>query len=1031
MDTGQFSIGDRVRLRHDPSQSGEITGATREVAGKLYHAVRLGDGTGTRMFPALQLEPQVAEADALDDLCDGRLSPPEVLRGLLTHVRLTGRLSDMIYSMEATNTEFHAYQFKPVVKLLNAPTRGLLIADEVGLGKTIEAGLIWTELVARLDVSRLLVVCPKSLTEKWRLELRQKFNVYAQVVTARELLETLDGEATAPEGFARIVSLSSVRPPKDWEESASQGARAKLARHLRDVSGDRTLFDLIIFDEAHHLRNADTLGHTFATLAMAVCDYKLLLSATPINLRSEDLRNLLRLLDPETFENPYMFSLLEEENVPLVAAREKALNPTTSFADLLTVVQSIPRGEVLKIDQRLDILQKQLADAHLQDTPKVRAGIAAQLEEMSLLGSIVNRTRRRDVTDFMVKRRVDHHLWDMTPEARDFYAEASGIVAQYARELDASERFLLATPQRLIASSLPAAFEHWGASAADFSVDDPDVRQRGAGPLVSKLSAICQDRARLDALKANDTKYGVLQRALRQGWGKSPSEKVIVFSSFRRTIDYLAARLAEDGIPAEVLHGSIKEDRQSVINRFGQSGKATVLLTSEVGGEGLDLQFCRSMINYDLPWNPMKVEQRIGRIDRIGQKAPSIEVISLVCRDTIEQQIYERLYNRIMNIERTLGSFEAILGAEMADLERRLLNPELSDEEKAREVERSALAVENRQKNQEELEKEASGLIAHGDMILARIYENYRPERRIVGRELADYVAQGLAGRFPGSRVDSVEGESDLFDVFLTAEAQFALAQFVSASGTRYRTALRREQRVRMAFARGSGLDSRYELVGNVHPLVRFAASIREDAARTAPLRPAVALELSRKAADGLPPAGRYRCAVQSWSVEGLVRSDLIAFAACGTSANLLDSETAEALLRTGLEHGKWMLRADTEDFREDAADIRRFLVEGDLDRRFGDFIAEEQARHDDRAATSIAQLEKYRDKKKVEVEDRLRTWRLEDKPSQRNLMKAEEAKLERLLARLKHKIEDQQRKAESFHYTEMMRAVAVIEVVE
>lgn len=1025
-----FNRGDRVRLKNDPSRAGEITGTTREVAGKTYYAVRLGDGTGTQMFPAGQLECQIQEADALEDLRNRKLSPPDTLRRLLTHIRLTGRLSDMIYSMEITNTEFHAYQFKPVVKLLNAPTKGLLIADEVGLGKTIEAGLIWTELVARLDVSRLLVVCPKSLTEKWRLELREKFGVHAKIVDAAELLQAMESDFFNSDGFALIASLSALRPPKDWEDSACTGARAKLARYLRDAADDRTIYDLVIFDEAHHLRNPETLGHRLAKLVMSVADYKLLLSATPINLHSEDLRSLLRLLDPETFENAYMFSLLEEENVPLVAAREKALNPATSFPDLLETVRAIPRGEVLRIDQRLDILQKQLADAKLADTQKVRAGIAAQLEEMSLLGSIVNRTRRRDVNDFMVERRVHHHLWDMTGEARGFYEEASDIVRQHAWELSASERFLLATPQRLIASSLPAAFEHWASKAADFSIDDPDADQSAAGPLVSKLATICRDPERLARLRSGDTKFDRLRTVLQQSWDGSRDEKVIVFSSFRRTIDYLSRRLAEEGVHIETLHGSIKEDRQAVLNRFASHSGRAVLLTSEVGGEGLDLQFCRTMINYDLPWNPMKVEQRIGRIDRIGQKAPTIEVISLVCRHTIEQQVYDRLYSRILRIERTLGSFESILGAEMAELERRLLNPELNDEERAREIDRAAQAVENRHKDQEKLEKEAAGLIAHGDMILARIYDNYRPERRIMGPELAEYVGDALAGRYPGSRVDPVPQERDLFDVSLTAEAQFALAEFLRANRNRTRTLLRRQQRLRMAFAKGAGINPHYELAGIVHPLVRFAVAIREEAARAAPLRPAVVITLSNRDAQISLEPGRYRCAVQSWSVDGLVQTHLIAFAGCRDGAESpLGPDEAEALLRAALEKGAWVSVADHRALNIDAAEIERRLLQGDLDRRFSDFLAEEQARHDDRAATGIAQLERYREKKKAEVEARLLLWRMEDKPSQRNLIKAEQVKLENLLVRLDHKIREQQRKADCFQCAEMTRAVAVVEV--
>jgi len=179
-----FEAGERVRLKNDPAVVGVVTDRPpEERAGRTFFQIELP--TGRRSLPANQLEHVLAAPDALVDLRNGKLSAPTDLRRALTHLRMTGRLADMIYSMGATNTEFHAYQFKPVLKLLNAPSRGLLIADEVGLGKTIEAGLIWTELVARNhDCRRLLVVCPKPLVEKWRAELRNKFNVDARICGA-------------------------------------------------------------------------------------------------------------------------------------------------------------------------------------------------------------------------------------------------------------------------------------------------------------------------------------------------------------------------------------------------------------------------------------------------------------------------------------------------------------------------------------------------------------------------------------------------------------------------------------------------------------------------------------------------------------------------------------------------------------------------------------------------------------------------------------------------------------------------------
>jgi len=974
------------------------------------------------MFPAAQLIAGAAAPDPLGDLAAGRFGDPNRFRRLLLHHRLTGRLRDVIYSMDVTDTDFHAYQFKPVVKLLGSPSQGLLIADEVGLGKTIEAGLIWTELVARFDSHRLLVVCPKSLTEKWRLELWQKFSVDAKIVNAVELLDHFRRESDRSDGFALIASLPSVRPPRGWEEEGDSG-RARLARFLADQEGQDPLIDCLIFDEAHHLRNSDTMSHAFARRAMDVADYKLLLSATPINLRSEDLRNLLALLDPQTFDNAYTFELLANENKPLVAARELALDSRTSFDELRDTLRALPRGELLRVDRQLENLLRELADPALVDSSALRNRLAAQLEEMSLLGSVVNRTRRRDVNDLQVKRRVVHYRWPMNEAERRFYDDASNIVRVHAWSLNAAERFLLATPQRLIASSLAAACRHWAAQAMDSSLDDPDVEETKAGPLVTKLARLCDDPARLTLLEANDTKFACLLDALAQHRKTKAQEKLIIFSSFRITLDYLADRLARAGIAVELMHGGIKEDRSQILARFAGCDDACVLLTSEVGGEGLDMQFCRALINYDLPWNPMKVEQRIGRIDRIGQRAPSVDVISLICAETIEEQIYDRLYSRLLEIEQTLGAFEAILGAEIAQLEQRLLNPELTELEMAAEVERSAMALVERQRQTRELEEEAPGLIAHGDMILAQIEANHRPERRIGGAELADYVHEALAARFPGTRIDDAPGEPGLFDVHLSAAAHLALKNLLVRGG-RFRTRLTRETRIRAAFERRTGLPRSIELVTTVHPLVRLAARVRKDAAEGVAMQPVVSIVLASQEADASP--GTYVAVAEKWFVDGAVRIDRIVYGAGKLDEAPLDESGSERLVQLALRAGRHMSpRAEPSELAVAVDAMRSFA----LAKRFEAFVDEEEARHFDRADTGLARLERQHHKRVSDVEWKISEWKRSGEAKKLRLVAAEQGKLDKLLARLDLRRDELTAARERFSFQRELIGLAVIQV--
>ena len=295
--------GDRVSLRADPTRSGILTKNRRLAGGREYWQVRFPDGYS--FYPVDELICADQPVDPLDLLRDGRLGRSSALRKLLTHVRLSGRLANLIYSMETTNTDFYAYQFKPVLKFLNTPAKGLLVADEVGLGKTIEAGLIWTELRSRLDYRRLVVLCPAVLREKWREELSIRFGIKAQFMGAEDLRRHFSDPASASplSDLAGICTMSGLRPRRQWNDPENQTTHpgTLLARLLEDRQDDESLIDLLIIDEAHYLRNPETLTNTLGTLLAGVADRVVMLSATPVHLRSRDLFQLLMLADADTF----------------------------------------------------------------------------------------------------------------------------------------------------------------------------------------------------------------------------------------------------------------------------------------------------------------------------------------------------------------------------------------------------------------------------------------------------------------------------------------------------------------------------------------------------------------------------------------------------------------------------------------------------------------------------------------------------------------------------------------------------------
>lgn len=1031
------AAGSLVRFKSDPSVIGRVTDdEPTERGGRTFVKIELPTGR-RQSVPLNQLEEFADEVDPFEDLLKGKFSSPQDLRRAITHLRMTGRLADMIYSLGATNTDFHAYQFKPVLKLLNSPSRGLLIADEVGLGKTIEAGLIWTELVARFDARRLLIVCPKPLCEKWRDELRNKFNVNARVCQANELKQALKDDRVGGDGFAVIASLPALRPPRGWDDPAEnkQGPRVDLAEMLEDADDD--LFDLVVFDEAHHLRNTDTMNHRLAQLVCEVADHKLFLSATPINLRANDLRALLKLIDPDTFESEWLFEVLQDENEPYVRAWEAARDKNTSFSQLAELINELPDGEVLKTGKRLKRLRKELADG-MKDTPSNRVRIAARLEEMSLLGSIINRTRRRDVAEFKVERRPQTIDWPMSEVEREFYDIASYEIADYAIRNDINERFLLAQTQRLLASSLPAAYRHWGTKTGYLTLDDEEEGSRAdkmPGPLTEALGAICDDPKFLEKLEADDSKFQRMVQWLRKIRDERPDEKIIVFSSFRKTIDYLHRRLSDAGFYTMELHGGIDTDRQTIVNQFSDAPAGTILLTSEVGGEGLDLQFCRTLFNWDLPWNPMRVEQRIGRIDRIGQQSPSIDIFNLIAKETIEERVYERLYERLGIIKSTLGDFEPILGEVIRDIELVLVNPELTEEQRIAELDRSVLAAEKRKVLADELEREAPGLIAHGDSILQRINEAQAPHKRLTSNDLRDYIAGVLVQAYKGTSVESVaDVDIDAYNIRLSATADVEFNQFRSARARRYPTKFARDATTGVRAVFGSNPQpSKYrsiEAIPMTHPLSRFSADKLDERLAGMQSKPVTAFKLGNHLEWNLPD-GRYVVMIERWSIEGIVPVDKLAFAGVSlANSRILDEDVSERLLIEALSSESRMLSLDGEELTKIHQTATNSLAP-ELDARRDDFENAEADKHDDIVQTQRALIEEHRRRETKRYKERIADLEFSQNLKRKSIIPALRGKLAKVQARLDLRETEIKKRDGSLKFDEpLMVGLAVIDLV-
>ncbi|MBE8233313.1 MAG: DEAD/DEAH box helicase family protein, partial [Endozoicomonadaceae bacterium] len=663
--------------------------------------------------------------------------------------------------MEATNTDFHAYQFKPVIKMLESPSNSLLIADEVGLGKTIEAGLIWTELRSRYNLNKLWIICPSSLCEKWRFELSSKMGISASICNAAESLDTLRDVNKRARGFAVITSMQGLRPPREWDDERSEkykSKRAELARFLRDESINNSIIDMLIIDEAHHMRNSSTQTNNLGRLMRDVSEYLVFLSATPVHNRNDDLLALLGLLDSETFDSKYALDAILKANEPLVKARDMILESGTDVQKLKKTLEFAQDRDLLKDNQQLAQLMPLITDENISNFSK-RADIAYRLETVNLLSNTITRTRKREVLEWRVTRSPDDGAIEMSEVEEEFYETITEAIREYAVQEGISEGFVLAMPQRQMTSCMAAAYRSWDNKIFDdeeFLDDDIEAgkKKKGIGELTSSIVKALKDiDVDFSELRDNDSKFEKLKQKLDEYDSRDPGQKVIIFSAFRGTLAYLKERFREEDKECIILQGGGKIPKEDIIDEFRTSADKKILLSSEVGGEGVDLQFCHIVINYDLPWNPMRLEQRIGRVDRLGQKSEKIIILNLLNKGTIDFRIHELLYEKLERIHNTFGEFEAILGKEIKKMTDIFLTRKLSKEQEEKQLEQTKQAVESKKQIEEKLEKEASHLMAHGDYILRQVAAAKDMQRWISDQDLYRYAYDFLSTHYRGSDV--------------------------------------------------------------------------------------------------------------------------------------------------------------------------------------------------------------------------------------------------------------------------------------
>ena len=364
----------------------------------------------------------------------------------------------------------------------------------------------------------------------------------------------------------------------------------------------------------------------------------------------------------------------------------------------------------------------------------------------------------------------------------------------------------------------------------------------------------------------------------------------------------------------------------------------------------------------------MRLEQRIGRVDRLGQTQEKVTVLNLIYDDTIDKRIYERLYERLQIGKRALGGMEAILGQPIRDLTMKLLDPSLSSKQKEEFIDQTAQALENRKREEEQLEAEAGSLVQHGDYILERIMESREHHRWLSGNDILTYIRDRILRDFPGSVIETSPAGSDTYRIELSADCAVGFQDYLARRGLKGRTRLlnsspRQRFRFTSSVVRKEGM---IETISQLHPLVRFAAErdLEDDAARQAQ---AVAATLSLKAlpADSKCAPGLYALAARRWSTGSMATFTLsnvrVGYAgACARTGKLLRPDFAERLVAAAADQGRAMLNASMHEDLDVVAATLQDLVYPELDRRFSEFIDQTTAEIKDRVTIRSKALTRH-----------------------------------------------------------------------
>jgi superfamily II DNA or RNA helicase/HKD family nuclease len=681
LNPANMKAGDLVYFN---GQTGEVMGITK--LGDRW-SVKLSVknvGTQTLLSPPTQfqrVDTPLSRVERMD------FDPPVYFDLLTEATRLSLAYEhDRLVSLSNSRTKLEPYQVAAVHKVVSAWEQRFLIADDVGLGKTVETGMIIKELKARHHADKVLIICPAGLARQWQREMAEKFDERFDILHSEDLRQWRStrpaGESLCVKYQQAIVSVDTAKPKED-ENNAQDFTEAH--------------WDVVIIDEAHkvaqHGVGQELIGrYKLARDIAPSCDCMLLLSATPHDGDQFAFHSLLGLLDPLRFPNPENIDSSELE--PMMVRRGKS-DIRKEDGTPLFPPRWVDTTEVVFTDEELHLYE--------EVTNYVRQGFqtATELKETAV-GFLMVLLQKRMVSSIAaIRRSLERRLIALE------HPEAAVLTAAELRELkDRAEDEEALTDSRR--EDLQRKLEK---ARLKLTMEQHKTEIRNVRRLYDLAKGIKVDSKAIELKKFVE---GVLSKA--------PQEKILIFTEYTDTLDYLRDEVLKSFGPIAQIHGGMNMDLRQEQEEYFQKPEVHLMVATDAAGEGLNLQYCHIMINYELPWNPNRIEQRIGRLHRYGQEH-DVRVYNLQVVNTREGIILNRLLQKIKTIERQLGGYapnilglttpaEAINLNRLSDLIMNAIADDTSPEVTAKHIEK---ALEARQKMCDQIEKDLFMSLHHFD----------------------------------------------------------------------------------------------------------------------------------------------------------------------------------------------------------------------------------------------------------------------------------------------------------------------------